>query len=311
MLKFTFMFAAAGICAVTTLSAATAGPAETLVSAKMTVTASFEDGEYAPQIKKENISVNKGKESLHVADWVAARDAHAGLELFVLIDEASQSSVGIQFGDLRNFMKAQPPTTLIGVGYARNGVVEIRQNFTADRQLTSKALRLPLGYPGAYGSIYLSVAELMKRWPETSNRREVLLITDGIDRGHRAHFALMNADIDSAAAVAQRTGTMIHSIYYPGVGHWRRNFWFATNGQNGLAKLADLTGGESFFIGWPAPVSLSPYLNQLQRILDNQYLLTIHANPGRRAGLQYVNVSTDFAGVDLGTPNAIWVPAAK
>jgi hypothetical protein len=311
MLKSMWMFAAAGLWAVATLGAATAGPSETAIPAKMIVTANFDDRKLAPQIAMDNIFVNKGKERLPVADWVAARGERAGLELFILIDDASESSVGIQFGDLRNFMHGQPATTAIGIGYARNGVVEIRQNFTTDRDLASNALRLPLGTAGAYGSVYLSVTDLMKRWPDTPNRREVLLVTDGIDRARRAHNSLMNPDIDTAAAVAQRTGTMIHSLYYPGVGHWHRNFWIAGNGQNGLAKLSELTGGESFFIGWPAPVSFAPYLDRLQRVLDNQYLLTFHANPGKKSGLQYVNVSTNVAGVDLGTPDAVWVPAAK
>jgi hypothetical protein len=128
---------------------------------------------------------------------------------------------------------------------------------------------------------------------------------------HRAHKSLLNPDIDTAAAVAQRTGTMIHSIYYPGVRHRHWNFWYAGNGQNGLAKLSDRTGGESYFIGWPAPVSFAPYLNQLQKVLDNQYLLTFHATPGNKSELQYVKVSTNVAGVNLGAPIAVWLPAAK
>lgn len=302
---------AAAMSAVITLGAATLGPTDTAVPTKMTVTANFENGKQTPQIAKENVFVKKGNERLPVADWVPAQGERAGLELFILIDDASQSSVANQYGDLRNFIKAQPASTSIGIGYARNGTVEIRQNFTTDRERASKALRLPLGYPGAYGSVYLSVVDLMKRWPDTPNRHEVLLVTDGIDRARRAHNALLNPDVDTAAAVAQRTGTMIHSIYYPGAGHWRRNFWYATNGQNGLAKLSDLTGGEAYFMGWPAPVSFAPYLTELQKTLDNQYLLTFHANPNKKAGLQYVNVSTDVAGVDLGTPDAVWVPAAK
>lgn len=310
MRKFISLSGAAAICGIT-LAAATIGPAGTAVPVKMTVTANVEDGKRVPQIARENVSVKKGKERLPVADWVAARGDRAGLELFILIDDASLSSVGTQFGDIRNFIKAQPPTTSIGIGYARNAVVEIRQNFTTDHELAAKALRLPLGHAGAYGSVYLSVIDLMKRWPDTPNRREVLLVTDGIDRARRARNALLNPDVDTAAAVAQRTGTMIHSIYFPGVGHWHRNFWWATNGQNGLAKLSDQTGGESFFMGWPAPVSFAPYLIELQKILDNQYLLTFHANPDKKSGLQYVNVSTDVAGVDFATPDAVWVPAAK
>ncbi len=104
---------------------------------------------------------------------------------------------------------------------------------------------------------------------------------------------------------------MIHTIYVPGSGHWHRNFWEATNGENGLAKLSDKTGGESFFLSTQSPVSFTPWLDQLQKALDNQYLLTFSATPEKKAGLQYINVSTELAGVDFDTAEAVWVPAVK
>ena len=151
----------------------------------------------------------------------------------------------------------------------------------------------------------------MKRWSASANRREVVLVTDGIDRAGRGRNALINPDVDTAATVAQKTGTLIHTIYFPGGGHWYRNFWERNYGQNGIAKLSDLTGGESFALGLQAPVSFVPYLEQLQQILDNQYLLTFNAKPGKKAGMQYVTVMTEVAGVDFTTPDAVWVPAAK
>jgi hypothetical protein len=51
------------------------------------------------------------------------------------------------------------------------------------------------------------------------NRREVLMVTDGIDRARggmpwaRTHI---NPEVDSASDVAMRTGTIIHTIYAPG-----------------------------------------------------------------------------------------------
>ena len=122
---------------------------------------------------------------------------------------------------------------------------------------------------------------------------------------------MLNPDVDTAAMVAQKSGTIIHTIYFPGVGHWRRNFWVSTYGQGGMAKLSDATGGESFFLGTQAPVSFSPYLDQLQQILDNQYLLTFSATPGKKADFQSVTVTTEVAGVDFSTPGAVWVPVAK
>ena len=67
----------------------------------------------------------------------------------------------------------------------RNAVVQITQDFTNDHAAAAKALRLPLATPGSYGSPYLSVIDLMKRWPESTNRREVIMVTDGIDRARR------------------------------------------------------------------------------------------------------------------------------
>ena len=154
----------------------------------------------------------------------------------------------------------------------------------------------------------------MKRWPEHKNRREIVMVTDGIDRARRGlrwRGLSTNPDVRSASDVAQRTGTIIHSIYFPGVGRWHRNFWEATNGQSGIAQLSDETGGESFYLGFQSPVSFQPYLDTLQKILGNQYLLSFSINPRKSAGLQYVDLSTEVAGVEFDSADAVWVPAAK
>lgn len=123
----------------------------------------------------------------------------------------------------------------IAVGYMRNATVQIVQPFTRDHGRAADALRMPLGSGGAYSSPYLSVADLMSRWPASQNRREVVMITDGIDRAHR-HWHWRrglhpNPDADTASAVAQKSGTIIRSLYAPGVGPWRRNYWEASAGR--------------------------------------------------------------------------------
>ncbi len=248
---------------------------------------------------------------MKATDWVAAKGDRAGLDLFILIDDASDGGLGSHLSEVSAFIDSQASTTAVGVGYMRNGTVEIVQNFTTDHAQESKAVRLPLGYAGAFGSPYLSVVDLMKRWPQSANRREVVLITDGIDGAGLTRNALPNPDVDTAINVAQRTGTMVHAIYAPGVGRIHRNYWEAINGQNAIAKFSETTGGESFFLGLQSPVSLKPYFKDLKKILDNRYLLTFYAKPGDKSGLQYVNLSTEIAGVELGAADAVWVPAAK
>jgi hypothetical protein len=288
--------------------------AATTVPVRMTVTASVASNKRMPEITQQDIIVTQGKQRRKVIEWIPATGSHAGLDLFILIDDASASSLGTQLDDLRTFINAQPSTTSVGVGYMRNATVQIAQNFTTDHAAAANALRLPVGNAGAYGSPYLSVIDLMKRWPADQNRREVLMVTDGIDRARRGipgRGLYVNPDVDSASDVAMGTGTMVHTIYAPGADRLHRNSWEANNGQLGIAKLSDVSGGESYFLGLQAPVSFQPYLSQLQTVLDNQYLLTFSAVPGKKAQLQSVSIKTEVAGVDLGYADGVWVPAAK
>jgi hypothetical protein len=286
-------------------------PREATEPVRMIVTANVDAGKRMPGITKEDIFVKKGKGRLQVTEWTPARGDRGGLELFLLIDDASDTSIGNKLNELAAFIKAQPPATLVGVGYMRNATVQVVQDLTSDHEQAAKRLRLPIGSVGAYGTPYLSVIDLMKNWPPSENRHEIVMVTDGIDRAGRERNALLNPDVDSGADVAKRTGTIIHTIYSPGVGRWHRNFWLGSNGENGIAKLSELTGGESFFLGLQSPVSFEPYLRSIQNILDNQYFIGFTATPGKKPGFQSVTVDTELAGVDLTAADAVWVPGAK
>lgn len=282
----------------------------TTTQAQMTVSLQvLGENKRMPEVNHEDVIVTQGKGRLKVTGWKPA----GALDLFILIDDAADTSLGSQLSDLRAFINSQAPTTSVGVGYMRNGTVQIAQNFTADHNQAAKALRLPVASNGAFGSPYLSVIDLMKRWPENSNRREVLMITDGIDRfrgGPRYRgFAYISPDVSSASSVAQRTGTIIYTIFTRGVGRWGHNFWEITNGQNGIAKLSDETGGQSYFLGTQNAVSFRPYLNDLQKTLDNQYVLEFDAIKGQKSGLQYVRLNTEVAGVELSSADSVWVEA--
>ena len=272
-----------------------------------------------PLLNREDVQVRQGKDRLPVTAWIPSRGDTGGLQLLILIDDTSDTSLGLQFNDLRTFIEAQPKTTWIGLGYMRNTGVTMLQNFTNDHAQVSKALRLPMG-TGASDSPYLSLISVLKGWPENKLRREVLMITSGIDRlrgnvlgapgtprGSR-RFLYISPDVDRASREAQKSGVIVHSIYAPGVGHAGRNFHDVTNGQNSISKLADETGGESYFLGVQSLVSFKPYLDRLQRILDNQYYLVFLARPGKKADLQRVNISTEVPKLEIVTGDNVWVP---
>ena len=312
MKPFSSVVTLLAILAATTVS--WAQEVTTAVPVRIAVTANVASDKRIPTINPEDVVVKQGKERLPVTEWVTARDDRAGFDLFILIDDASSPSLGLHLDDLRTFVSAQPSTTAIGVGYMRNATVQIVQDFTTNHEAAAKAIRLPFGNPGAYGSPYLSVIDLLNRWPENQNRHEVLMVTDGIDRARSGpgwRGLSPNPDVDSASEVAMRTGTIIHTIYAPGTGRLSRNYWEATNGQMNMARLADITGGESYYLGLQSPVSFKPYLDDLQRVLDNRYWLSFSVKPGTKAGLQYVSLSTEVAGVEFSAPDAVWVPAAK
>ena len=117
-------------------------PAASTVPVHMVVTAEARHGTDVPVIKREDVTVNQGRERVQVTDWVPLEGEHAALQLFVLVDDASGATLGAPLEDLRRFILSQPPSTAIGVGYMRDGTVDILENLTGDHDLAAKALRL-------------------------------------------------------------------------------------------------------------------------------------------------------------------------
>ena len=140
------------------------------------------DNSEVPVLQPNAIKVKQGKDFLKVTQLVPAQGDNAALQLFILIDDTCDPSIGNNLTELRDFINAQPATTVIGVAYMSNATVQITQNFTPDHDLAAKAVRLPRGILSTMDSPYLSLMSLVKGWPQQKVRREVLMITDGIDR---------------------------------------------------------------------------------------------------------------------------------
>jgi hypothetical protein len=279
-----------------------AGPGVNLV-----VTVEARHGSNVPDISREDVMVYEGHDRDKVTAWLPLQGDRAGLELFVLLDDSSNISLGSQLEDIRQFISAQPATTKIGVAYMQNGTAQVLQNLTSDHALAAKALRLPLGNPGASASPYFSLGDLIKRWPEGNERREVLMITDGIDRYWGS--GPDNAYVDTAIEQAQRAGVIVFGIYTPGEGHYGHSFWRVNWGQNYLSQIADETGGEAYYLGNGAPVSFAPYLEDITRRLSRQYLLTFLVKPEKKAGMQRVKLRTEVPNAELVSADRVFVPA--
>jgi hypothetical protein len=280
------------------------------VSVQMVVTVEARHGSDVPALDAKDVMVHEGKDRDEVTGWVPAQGDHAGLELFILLDDGSGQSLGTQLGDIRKFIDGQPSSTLIGIGYMRNGTVQVEQNLTNDHAQARKALRLPMGIAGANASPYFALSDLVKRWPPSNNRHEVLMISDGIDHIYGSGD-LQDPYLSAAIDDAQRAGVVVSAIYSPGSGHFGHSYWQTYWGQLYLAELADRTGGESYYIGMNGPpVALAPYLNDLANRLNHQYILTFSAKPEKKAGLRRVKVTTEVHNAELVAADQAYVPAA-
>jgi hypothetical protein len=272
----------------------------------MVVTVEAHHGTDVPKIKREDVTVQLGHDRAQVTDWIPLQGDRAALQFFMLIDDAADTSLGSQLEDLRRFIRSQPETTAIGIGYMRNGAVDIVQDLTTNHDQAAKSLRLPLGNVGAMASPYLSLADLIKRWPETQVRREVLMISDGIDRFGGTGPG--NPYVQSAIEQAQRAGVIVYAIYATGIGHFAHSFWRLNWGQNYLSEVASETGGEAYFLGFETPVSFAPYLDDLTRRLNNQYLLVFLAKSEKKPRLQSVKLRTEVPNAELVAASKVYVP---
>lgn len=297
------------------MAAGTAGAQQAApegVPAHMVVTVEPHKGSEVPTINRDDVMVYEGKERDQVTDWVPAQGDHAALELFILLDDGSSTTLGSQLEDIKKFIDGQPPSTAIGIAYMQDGVAKVVQNPTTDHALAAKALRLPMGIRGANGSPYFSLTDLIKRWPESTARHEIFMATDGIDR-YYGSGDLQDPYLDEAIVNAQRAGILVSAIYTPGAGHFGHSYYQAYWGQLYLAELAEKTGGEAYYIGFSGPpVTFTPYLEQFSQRLSHQYFLGFLAKPPKKPGLQRVRIRTEVQNADLVSAQQVYVaPPAR
>jgi hypothetical protein len=265
-------------------------------------------GKDIPVVSREDVMVFEDRKRLQVTDWIPLQGEQSSMELLLLIDDASNTSLDSQFADMHRFMDTQPPTTAIAVGYMQNGTVRMLQNFTTNHSEAGKSLRIPIGSGAGGNSPYLSVTDAIKRWPESPARHEILLISDGIDP---LQAGTIDSYLDEAIAEAQRAGTQVNAIFASGSGHFGHTLWRINQGQNNLSRLADETGGEAYFQGYETPVAFAPFLDQLADRLSHQYKLTFLANADKKSTLRHVRLATEVPNAELVTANQVYVPAPK
>jgi hypothetical protein len=291
-----YFFAAAVLGILSGSAAAEPGPVT------VTVTAVGNKNVAPPAVKRDDVQLFQGKERRQVANWKRGET----LLLAILIDDSLDSSFAAQYSDLKAFILAQPKTTSVAVFYARNGTAMLAQDFTADHARAAKALRMPIG-GGAFSSPYLALQDLTKRWPSRGERSSILLFSSGIDY-FRGDPQFLDPDLDTTIEHAQKQNINVWTIYARDAGRRGRRFFRASNAQSNLTKLSDDTGAQSYYLGFGTPVTIKPYLDEIQTLLRNQYLLTFEGSGGKNGRFERMRVATELPKVKFLTPAEVFLP---
>jgi hypothetical protein len=285
---------------------AQAAPDQAGVPVSMVVTVKARRGAEISSIRGDSVIVNESRTRARVTNWVPLQGDRAGLELFILLDDSRDTSLGTQLEDIRNFMRAQPATTKIGVAYMQDGGLKIVQNLTADHALAAGALHATLSNFARSASPYDSLSELIKQWPASDDRREILMVSSGADEVNGDHGPDRDdGSVDAAIDKAQRAGIVVFAIGTSGeeldTSHVGRSKYY-------LSRLAEETGGESYYrISGPL-TSFVPYLDDITERLSRQYLLAFVAKAQRNAGMQSVKVRTDASHMEIASAERVFVP---
>lgn len=262
----------------------------------------------APDISQQNIKVEVNGKTSQVTNWHPLRGDQAPVELVVLIDDGARTSLGREFDDITHFIQSLPPNVKAAFAWMENGRAVMATPLSADHARVLQGLHLPVATPGYNASPYFCLSDLAKHWPSNDNsaRREVMMISDGVDY-YEMHYDPEDPYVQAAIDDSTRAGLVVYSIYWRSSGRADRSWYENNAGQNLLLQLDQATGGTSYWIGMGNPVTLQPYFDDLSRRLNNQYELGIEAPLRGKPQVESLKVKIKAPGADVTAPQKVFV----
>lgn len=225
------------------------------------------------------------------------------MEMYLLIDDSVNYEIGRRLDELEKFVRAQPISTSIGVAYVHDGMLRVTEPPTTNRDQVAKALRPPAG--GDSATPFAALAELINNWTPGSDRRAVLMISNGISKA-----PLENQEdpaAEAAITAAQRAGVIVYALYHPSADYLTNDMGILA-GQTQLANVAMQTGGQAYFIGFGPLRSLTPFLSDVSDQLTSQYWLEYLAGPNSDCGgLEKLKVRCNIPDLELIVPSRVRV----
>ena len=178
---------------------------------------------------------------------------------------------------------------------------------TTDHDAVLKNLHIPAGFAGQDASPYFCLSSLVKNWPsnDRSARREVVMVSDGVDPYYRG-IDLDDPYMNAAISDSVRSGVVVYSIYWENKGRFSRTMWGNDIGQNLLLQVTQATGGNSYWQGLGNPVSFQPFLQDIQRRLQNQYEVGFTA-PVKKAEVANLKLKVNGISGKVAAPGEVYV----
>ena len=226
----------------------------------------------ALNIQQPSIELKVDGKPASIVTFASAKGPNSLLELVILMDSSARSSLGTQLNDIAGFVKEMPNNTKIALGYMENGRAALTGPLSSDASQILNGLHLPAGGPGSGSSPYFALSDLAKNWPshDPNARREVVLITDGVDY-YNLRYDPNDPYVQAAVEDSIRAGLVVYSFYWQNRGRLDNSAYENNAGQNLLLAVTQATGGNSYWEGSGNPVSFDPFLKDLRQRFQNQY----------------------------------------
>jgi hypothetical protein len=271
------------------------------------------EGEAAPSVTPQDLSLKVNGKVAKVTEWSALNSPSSKMEFVLLIDDSARTSLGTQMNEIADFLKTLPPSTKAGIAYMQNGRAAFASPLSSDHNQVLGALHLPGGSSGAAASPYFALSDLAKNWPSTDPqaRREVVMITDGVDR-YQMHYDPEDPYVQAAMTDAVKAHLVVYTIYWVSRGRADATEYENNAGQNLMKEVTDTTGGKSFWQGEGNPVSFQPYFEELTRRFRNQYELGFESPLNGKPQVEGFRLKLTAPGNEVDAPQQVLVlPAAS
>jgi hypothetical protein len=279
------------------------------VPVSMIVTLETRQGAKSPDLSAENVSVFQDRARVPVTEWLPLQGDRAALDLFILLDDSPGSSYGTQLDDLRAFIMEQPSTTRVGIAYMQTGGPKVVQSLTADHAAAAAALRVSLSRLARPASTYEALGQLIDQWPAGSDRRAILMISNGRDTTFGDEDEITNNSfVDATIGKAQRARVVVSAIATDGQQIAQTE---TSSNKIYLSRVAEETGGKLYYYPSAAPPSFAPFLNDSTQRLSRQYLVTFLVKPRKHGSLQSIKMKANVPQAELVSANRVYVPAAQ